>query len=465
MDGECACQATSLELLSHAPKNGAVGVAASSAVTAEFNCGFDPKRVDPGNARLHGSFSGPIAASVAPAASPRELRLLPATPAGQTAAYFAGERVAAWLGAKLGTSQLPFQPYSWQFIADVSPASPGKFLTSMLTLPAIHHGNAMVLGELDADGDLDVIVRGDGLLLLLRNRGNATFEDAEALDTNGVPVLGDVDGDGDLDIADGKQLLLNDGQGHFVPGPAAQGCVALGDVDGDGDLDCLANVGYTAQKQLLGHVLFNAGNGSMLQGGDAPIGFDCKLWDLDADGDPDAVCVSPVVTGANVLINDGKGSFKATPQLLGQAGARGIALGDVDADGDIDVVVSQWFGGGASAVNQLYLNDGSGQFYTGEVVGADGGDIELADIDGDGDLDIVYSQLTPYGPFSGPYAPSAIHLNDGNGHFVLSPQTLGDPAFQWFELGDLDGDRDLDAFVFHQLGVTGNYGSVWLNQD
>jgi hypothetical protein len=323
----------------------------------------------------------------------------------------------------------------------------------------------MVLGDVDADGDLDAIVRGDMRSLLLRNRGDATFENAEELDSNGVPVLGDLDGDGDLDIADGQRLLLNDGQGHFVAGPAAQGCVALGDVDGDGDLDCLANVGYTAQKQLLGHVLFNSGNGNMQPGGDAPIGFECRLWDLDSDGDPDAVCVSPVLTGANVLINDGKGSFAATVQVLGQAGARGIALGDVDADGDIDVVVSQWFGGGKFAANQLYLNDGSGQFDPGEGVGADGGDIELADIDGDGDLDVLYSHLTPYGPLSGPFNPAAIHLNDGNGHFVLSPRTLGDPAFQWFELGDLDGDRDLDAFVFHQLGVTGNYGSVWLNQN
>ncbi|HKO47815.1 MAG TPA: VCBS repeat-containing protein, partial [Polyangiaceae bacterium] len=167
----------------------------------------------------------------------------------------------------------------------------------------------------------------------------------------------------------------------------------------------------------------------------------------------------------NVLMNDGKGSFTASAQRLGPPGSRGIALGDVDADGDIDVLVSLWLGAGRYAANQLYLNDGSGRFELGEIVGTDGGDIALADIDGDRDLDVVYSHLTLTASY-GPFKPAAIHLNDGKGHFSPSQETLGDPAFQWFELGDLDGDRDLDAFVFHQVGsAAGNYGSVWLNQN
>ena len=465
VDGECVCQAPSLELLSHAPKNGAVGVAAPSTIRAELNCAFDPKRVDAGDVRLTGGFSGLISVSFPRPLAQNELLFQPEARAGRGAAYLPGDRVTAWLGAGLGSSQSPFQPYAWQFITDVSPTSPGEFRATTANFPSLQHGQAMVLGDLDGDGDLDVIARGETSLLVLRNRGDATFDDAEALDSDGVPVLGDVDGDGDLDIADGAALLLNDGQGHFVSGPAATGCVALGDIDGDGDLDCLANEGYTAKNEPIGHVLFNSGDGSMQLGGDAPIGFECQLWDLDADGDLDAVCVSPVVTGANVLLNDGHGTFVATDQLLSQAGARAIGLGDVDADGDIDVVVSVWFGGGKFAENQLYLNDGSARFDLAGTIGSDGGDLALGDIDGDGDLDVLYSHLTPYGPTSGPFNPSVIHLNDGKGHFTVSPQTLGDPAFQWFELGDLDGDRDLDAFVFQQLGATGNYGSVWLNQN
>ena len=176
------------------------------------------------------------------------------------------------------------------------------------------------------------------------------------------------------------------------------------------------------------------------------------------------MCVPPVVAGARAFLNDGRGAFSMTAQLLGETGARAIALGDVTGDGNIDLVISHWFGAGKYAANQLYLNDGEGNFKISDALGTDGGDIALGDLDGDGDLDVVYSHLTPYGPTQGPFNRSVILLNDGQGGFSESQRTLGDPAFQWFALGDLDGDASLDAFVFHQVGVSGNYSSVWLNQ-
>jgi hypothetical protein len=256
---------------------------------------------------------------------------------------------------------------------------------------------------------------------------------------------------------------LNDGHGTFTAGPAAEGCIALGDVDGDGDLDCLANLGYQAPATPLGRVLLNAGDGSMRAGPEAPFGFDCDLWDLDGDGDLDATCVSPVISGVNVLFNEGQGHFRQA-QVLSEAGARDIALGDVDDDADIDLAVSVWLGGGKQADNLLYLNDGRGRFEPRATLGNDGGAVALADTDGNGSLDFIYSHLTPYGAMQPPFNASVIISNDGQGRFTPSAQGLGDPAFQWFKLGDLDGDGDLDAFVFHQLGTSDNYSSVWLNQ-
>jgi large repetitive protein len=302
-------------------------------------------------------------------------------------------------------------------------------------------------------------------LVLLSNLGDDSFVEPQALRIAGVPVLGDVDQDGDLDVAANGQLLLNDGSGAFEIGPAISGCVTLADVDGDGDLDCLANVGYGEDQQLFGHVLFNDGTGAYSAGDDTPFGFECEVADLDGDGDLDAVCVSPVVEGARSFFNDGHGVFTRSEQLLGEVGARAFALGDLDSDGDIDLVLTQWLGGGKTAPNVVLLNDGTGYFEHFGSLGSDGGDIELADLDGDGDLDALLSHLTPYGPIVPPFNPSQIYLNDHQAHFTLSQHSVGDPAFNWFELADLDGDGDLDAFVYNQLGATGNYSGVWFNEE
>jgi hypothetical protein len=465
--GTCACKVgTFLELVSHVPNNGQVAIDPSSTVDAVFNCGFDRRRASADSARLWGGFSGPIPLDF-PNRNSGQLVLDPKPRPGQKSTYLAGELLTVWLGERLGTPQRPFRPYLWQFTAEVSAKSPGTFRAGAPDLSAFDRARQMTLGDVDADGDLDVVALGASSLVLLRNHGDASFDPVEPLSGTGAPALGDVDGDGDLDLANGEELLLNDGAGHFAGGPAAPGCIAFGDLDGDGDQDCVASLGLApgATQELLGNVLFNAGDGSMSAGDQTPFGFECQLADLDADGDLDAVCVPPVVAGARAFFNDGYGVFAPLDRAFGEAGARGIALGDVDADGDVDLVVSHWFGGGKAAANLLFLNDGRGTFSSGSAIGGDGGQIALADLDGDGDLDLVYSHLTPYGPIQGPFNPASISLNDGRGHFKASQGSLGDPAFHWFRLGDLDGDGDLDAFVFHQLGQNGNYSSVWLNQD
>lgn len=449
-------------LHSHLPNSGFVGASPASPARATFNCAFNRGRVTPDTARLWGAYSGAIFVRYPQAASPLELLLQPEARQGTTAAYLPGERVTVWLSGLLGDAQAPFQPFLWQFMAAVATGSPGTFRAGE-SWPTLSHAQRIALGDLDRDGDLDAVVSGEASLSLLRNHGDATFDVPDTFDANAAPLLGDMDGDGDLDIADSKQVLLNDGEGLFSAGPTAEGCVALGDLDGDGDLDCVANLGYQSPATLLGRVLLNAGDGSLRAGPEAPFGFDCDLWDLDGDGDLDATCVSPVVSGVNILFNEGQGHFRQT-QTLSEAGARGIALGDVDSDGDVDLVVSLWFGASRRADNLLYINDGRGRFKEGAALGNDGGAVALADIDGNGSLDFIYSHLTPYGPMRPPFNPSIIVVNDGRGHFTPSAQPFGDPAFQWFKLGDLDGDGDLDAFVFHQLGTSGSYSSVWLNR-
>jgi hypothetical protein len=280
--------------------------------------------------------------------------------------------------------------------------------------------------------------------------------------TQGAPAVADVDHDGDLDIFGDGPLMLNDGHGSFISGPSYSGCSATGDFDGDGDLDCIQYGGYRPDETTYGYVLFNQDGIHFGQGPETAFGSGCEVADLDGDADLDVVCLG---VGARAFFNDGQGAFTRSKQKLGAIGSRDLALGDVDGDHDVDVVVAVWFGGGKYRANELWLNDGSGTFSEGSGIGAEGGEIELGDLDGDRDLDLIVSELTPYGPSRGPFHRMHVYENDGKGAFHDTGRTVGDPAFQWFKLGDLDRDGDLDAFVFHQMGSGSNYSAVWFNQE
>ena len=185
-------------------------------------------------------------------------------------------------------------------------------------------------------------------------------------------VLGDVDGDGHLDLVAGNngqpnKLYLNDGSGGFpginTPGTAIGSetdttfSVVLGDVDGDGDLDLVAG-----NEDQFNKLYLNDGSGGFAGTGTA-IGSETEytysviLGDVDGDGDLDLVAGN---FGLNKLyLNDGSGGFASTGTAIGSDtdadNTWAVVLGDVDGDGDLDLVA-----GNSAQPNKLYLNDGSG---------------------------------------------------------------------------------------------------------
>jgi hypothetical protein len=116
----------------------------------------------------------------------------------------------------------------------------------------------------------------------------------------------------------------------------------------------------------------------------------------------------------------------------------GVALGDLDSDGDLDAFFANYADG-----NEVWLNDGTATFTMTQQLGnAASYAVALVDLDGDSDLDAVVAN---YGQ------PNAVWLNDGAGGFSDSGQALG----------DLDGDGDLDAF----LANLSEANIVWENTD
>jgi hypothetical protein len=182
------------------------------------------------------------------------------------------------------------------------------------------------------------------------------------------------------------------------------------------------------------------------------------IWgDLDSDGDAD-VFIKEDGVGYSVRTNDGMGNFNqhwnhgdATAMLLGD-----MALADVDNDGDLDAIITNGHFQSTSFPVLVFCNDGTGQFTdSGQRLGAvRNAGISLGDLDRDGDLDLVLSNYQE---------PNQIWLNDGAGQFVDSGFRFGDDQFyRHIHLGDLDGDGDIDIFLA-TFGLTSGPNEIWFN--
>jgi hypothetical protein len=228
-------------------------------------------------------------------------------------------------------------------------------------LPVGSRPVSVTTGDVDGDGDLDLVT------------ANATANTVSVALNNGVGVFGTV---------------------STVSVSAAPSTVQLADVDGDGDLDLLTsgfNLGMVSVRFNNGSGTFSGSTG--VQVGATPT--DLALADLDNDGDLDLLTCNSTARTISVRLNSG-GTFSGTTLSL-PTGSSPTALttGDVDADGDLDVVVAQGTGGQVLVL----LNNGSGTLTlqtTALTVAISGSlaitrGVALGDVDGDGDLDVVTS--------------------------------------------------------------------------
>ena len=244
--------------------------------------------------------------------------------------------------------------------------------------------------------------------------------------------------------------------------------VELADINSDGWVDILfANGGnYSIPgTPTLSRVFLNQGAGKIFTdvsevvfGGEKMLARVIKVRDVNGDGKPDIIVGTTFQTQSRLYLGDGAGNFtdvSATnlPQIDASVGD--LEFGDVDSDGDLDMVLADWGAGDTMSPQNkggrtmLWLNDGKGHFtdvtskQMPDVLIRFSWELEFVDVDNDYDLDILVSCKLCKGNF--------LFENDGTGHF--SDASVGRlPQFSnnyEFEAMDLNGDAYLDLLTIN----------------
>jgi hypothetical protein len=332
--------------------------------------------------------------------------------------------------------------------------------------------------DLDNDGDQDLFVAGVAANELYRNNGDGTFTEIAA--TAGIAkatwsVAGawlDYDRDGLLDLFVVNYL-------RWSPGPQRY----CGDRARELRVYC-----HPKYFEGLPNTLYrNRGDGTFedvsVRAGLAAVpgkGMSVAAADVDGDGWTDLYVTNDAVPSV-LLRNTGKGTFEEIGLLAGVAlpghgrpvSAMGVDVGDVDADGRPDLIVSAL----AGETFPLYRNEGGGSFRDAGVtsglgaltVRRSGWGVAFGDFDNDGALDLFTAnshvndrvdqfEAVPY------LEPNRVYRNGGGGKFIDVSGTAGDEfqkaaAHRGAAAADLDGDGRLDV-VTTALGTP---AALWRN--
>ncbi|MGE5306193.1 MAG: FG-GAP-like repeat-containing protein, partial [Alphaproteobacteria bacterium] len=246
---------------------------------------------------------------------------------------------------------------------------------------------SVAVGDFNGDGKLDLAVvnaDSDNVSILL-GTGTGTFGAATnfAVGTNPASVaVGDFNGDGKKDlavansgdnsvvpaVAGSLSILLGNGDGTFgthtsIPVGTSPVAVAVGDFNGNGKLDlAVVNAGNSsANPAIAGSLSVLLGNGDGTFGattnytvGTTPTGV--ALGDFNLDGKLDLAVVNSASNDVSILVGKGDGTFGAAASYAAGSGAHSVAVGDLNGDGRLDLAVANAVGKSVSILLNTTTN-------------------------------------------------------------------------------------------------------------
>ena len=359
------------------------------------------------------------------------------------------------------------------FVAHPLPANAGA---------SLEYGIAV--SDIDGDGDMDIVSANAETIFWQENTNGGEFAvehpvaNVEEV-TSIVPA--DIDGDGDEDILFSSSSLLGwseniDDSGDFGSVQVLDESrtfrdVLAVDIDDDGDVDVVFN--------LFPHRLFwienldgEGGFGSATEFGESSefAVNDLEAGDMDGDGDLD-ILVGQSSSGKGVSWheNAGAGTFEQEHEVAtGPHNLGGVEVADVDGDGDADVLVYGLSGlFWAENVGLGRFSNGGGPTETLKTLAAFGPvrDIVVTDIDLDGDVDVLSVGLLDFSFSEVVENGLVLHENIGGDVGFAEPQVIAGLGMirQTVRVptGDFDNDGDTDLVISRRFLNAGETEVTW----